>query len=100
MTAQRPNKPRTLLILSVLTLLSLFSIGVSLAADGFAIPWWTVDGGGGQSAGGSYALTGTLGQTDAGISSAGSYELSGGFWEAGWKVVQIQVGTYLPLIVR
>lgn len=51
-----------------------------LAAGQYSLSWRTVDGGGGQSIGGSYALTGTAGQPDAQVSSGGSYALSGGFW--------------------
>jgi hypothetical protein len=48
----------------------------------FAIVKFTVDGGGGKSSGGTYTLTGTIGQPDAGVQdSTGSiYSLSGGFW--------------------
>lgn len=85
MIVERPNNTRTLLILCALTLLCLFSVGGVLAADEFAIPWWTVDSGGVQSVGGSFVITGTLGQPDAGISAAGSYTLVGSFWGAFWK---------------
>ena len=50
------------------------------SASGFAIPWWTVDGGGGVSEGGDYSLSSTLGQPDAGSMSGGGYTLAGGFW--------------------
>jgi len=40
----------------------------------------TIDGGGGTSTGGSYELSGTIGQPDAGQMSGGSYALTGGFW--------------------
>ena len=40
----------------------------------------TIDGGGGQSSGGQYILTGTIGQPDAGYSYGGDYEVLGGFW--------------------
>lgn len=46
----------------------------------FAIDWWTVDGGGGTSTGGVYAVTGTIGQPDAGTLSGGPFTLTGGFW--------------------
>jgi hypothetical protein len=49
----------------------------------YAIPWWTVDGGGGNSAGGTLGLSGTIGQPDAGLMSGGSLTLSGGFWAGG-----------------
>lgn len=50
-----------------------------LAAGAFAVNWWSIDGGGGASNGGSYALRGTIGQTDAVVASGGSYVLYGGF---------------------
>jgi hypothetical protein len=57
--------------------------GRTLAAvlgAGFDLSWWTVDGGGGRSAGGGYHLEGTLGQPDAGQASGGGHALVGGFW--------------------
>src|SRR5438093_13185504 len=61
--------------------------GVTLAAvaasgQNFAINWFTIDGGGGDSAGGQYVLHGTIGQPDAGAMSGGGYFLAGGFWGA------------------
>ncbi|GJQ30511.1 MAG: hypothetical protein HBSAPP03_23950 [Phycisphaerae bacterium] len=44
------------------------------------IDWYTIDGGGGTSAGGAFTLSGTIGQPDAGVMSGGSFTLSGGFW--------------------
>jgi hypothetical protein len=41
---------------------------------------WTIDGGGGASSGGAYALGGTVGQLDAGILTGHTYTLVGGFW--------------------
>lgn len=65
------------LLLLALALVS----GTSLAdADGFGIPWHTVDAGGGASRGGPYTLRRTAGQHDAGRPLAGGgYTLSGGF---------------------
>jgi hypothetical protein len=58
--------------------------GVRAAPDAptstYAIPWWTVDNGGGTSQGGVYILNGTIGQPDAGSLSGGIYTLKGGFW--------------------
>jgi hypothetical protein len=53
------------------------------AAGGYALDWWTSDGGGGASQGGGYALSGTLGQPDAGQAAGGGYTLGGGFWRGG-----------------
>lgn len=53
------------------------------AAQPFAIDWYTIDGGGGTSSGGSFTLSGTIGQPDAGPTmSGGSFTLTGGFWAA------------------
>lgn len=46
----------------------------------YSIDWCDVSGGGSASSGGVYALTGTIGQPDAGTLSGGSYTLQGGFW--------------------
>ena len=70
----------------------------ALAVGGENISRWAVAGGGGQSAGGSYALNGTLGQTEAGPNmSGGDYTLSGGFWGGVASTVPY---IYLPLIQR
>jgi len=51
-------------------------------AQSYSIGWFTLDGGGGPSAGGSFSLNGTIGQPDAGTMSGGNYSLAGGFWGA------------------
>lgn len=53
----------------------------------YEIPWYTIDAGGGTSSGGSYSLTGTIGQADTGISSAESYVISSGFWPGNFGCV-------------
>jgi len=55
----------------------------SIASSQYEISRYTIDGGGGQSSGGQYVLTGTIGQPDADWSTAGDYELLGGFWPGG-----------------
>lgn len=60
--------------------LALALLAPTLRSADFTIDWWTVDGGGGTSTNGAYALTGTIGQPDAGRMSGGSYSLTGGFW--------------------
>jgi hypothetical protein len=47
------------------------------------LDWSSIDGGGGQSSGGPYSLTGTVGQPDAAYSAGGEYEVLGGFWPGG-----------------
>ena len=47
----------------------------------YTIDWHTIDGGGGTSTGGVYAVSGTIGQPDAGgPMTNGTYSLTGGFW--------------------
>ena len=56
-----------------------------------------LDGGGGASSGGSYTLTGTAGQPDAGRLSGGTYTIGGGFWASlGGALQQL----FLPLVRR
>lgn len=49
-------------------------------AQTFSIPSYSIDGGGGTSTGGSFALHGSIGQPDAGPMNGGAYTLQGGFW--------------------
>jgi hypothetical protein len=50
-------------------------------AQSYTIDWYKVAGGGGTSTGGVYAVSGTIGQPDAGGPMAGgNYSLTGGFW--------------------
>jgi len=51
-----------------------------LRAQNFTLDWFTVDGGGGTSAGGAYSVSGTLGQPDAGAMTGGNFAIAGGFW--------------------
>lgn len=72
-----------------LVLLSALAIPLSLAAQQYSITWYTIDGGGGTSSGGSYTLSGTIGQPDAGTLTGGSYVLEGGFWGGAFAVQQV-----------
>jgi hypothetical protein len=50
-------------------------------AQSYSIDWYKVAGGGGTSTGGTYQVSGTIGQPDAGAPmTGGSYSLTGGFW--------------------
>jgi len=46
----------------------------------YDLSWWSVDGGGGSSSGGAFAVTGSLGQTDAGSATGCGTALAGGVW--------------------
>jgi hypothetical protein len=56
--------------------------GTTLFADTFDLSWYTIDGGGGmRTTGGTFALSGTIGQPDAsGALTGGTFRLTGGFW--------------------
>ena len=60
----------------------LLALGASVAqGQTFTIDWLTFDGGGGSSSAGIYAVSGTIGQPDAGpCMNGGNYSLAGGFW--------------------
>ena len=52
-------------------------------ADDYAVEWFTIDAGGGDSSGAGYAIQGTLAQPDAEPlhpAAGGVFELTGGFW--------------------
>ncbi len=61
-------------------LLSLL-LPVWASAQNYSINWHKIAGGGGTSTGGVYAVSGTIGQHDAGgPMTGGNYSLTGGFW--------------------
>lgn len=92
---------RTLLVaFTILATLVVVSLA-SAQSDQWDLPWFTIDGGGtASSTGGSFALSGTIGQPDTGSLSGGAYTLKGGFWgvRAGWGAPASAV--YLPLIQK
>ena len=50
-------------------------------AQSYNIDWYKVAGGGGTVTGGTYSVSGTIGQPDAsGAMTGGKYSLTGGFW--------------------
>ncbi|MGH8022188.1 MAG: hypothetical protein ACRED1_01300, partial [Limisphaerales bacterium] len=50
-------------------------------AQQYTIDWYKVASGGGTSTGGTYTVSGTIGQHDAGgPMTGGAYSLTGGFW--------------------
>jgi hypothetical protein len=58
----------------------LLALAVPALAQSYSVDWFTVDGGGGVSSGGTYTVSGTIGQPDAGRLSGGCYTVEGGFW--------------------
>ena len=53
----------------------------SAFAQSYTIDWYKIAGGGGTSTGGTYTVSGTIGQPDAsGAMTGGNYSVTGGFW--------------------
>jgi hypothetical protein len=79
-----------------IALLLLGAVALALGTS-YGLSWWTVDGGGGTSHGEGFAVSGTTGQPDAGLSMSGKgYALSGGFWQGGKAKQRV----FLPLVLR
>ncbi|MDJ0654434.1 MAG: hypothetical protein QNJ40_09795 [Xanthomonadales bacterium] len=76
--------PGTALVALLLLLWCLSPLAQS-SGGSFEITSSTLDAGGGRSEGGSFAVTGTIGQADASLQSAsgGTFQLTGGFWAEG-----------------
>ena len=91
---------RKLIIFTLAGLLALILVSVVLAApQAFDLSWWTVDGGGGSSEGGDYALSGSIGQPDTSpLMSGGDFTIVGGYWGGGALLAQNQL--YLPIVTR
>jgi hypothetical protein len=58
----------------------IFGAAVEMRAQSYSIDWYKIAGGGGTSSNGTYVVSGTIGQADAGSMSGGNYSLTGGFW--------------------
>src|SRR5258706_10473780 len=58
------------------------SVAYAQIGGPYDLRWNTIDGGGGTSTGGVYAVSGTIGQPDVGTMGGGNYTLIGGFWGA------------------
>jgi hypothetical protein len=62
-------------------LLTFLALTISARAQSYSIDWYKISGGGGTSTNGQFAVTGTIGQPDAGGPlTGGGYSLTGGFW--------------------
>ncbi|HEV2692522.1 MAG TPA: hypothetical protein VG347_06455 [Verrucomicrobiae bacterium] len=67
--------------MKILLLLFTLLLPVAGFAQSYSVDWFKVAGGGGTSAGGTYTVSGTIGQPDAGgAMSGGNYSVTGGFW--------------------
>ncbi len=95
--------PKRYLLIPIGLLLLLFAMlipaqmraGAAPAYSDYAIDWWTIDGGGADSAGEGYLLSGAIGQPDASTTLQGDgYRLEGGFWAGAVPSSRI----YMPLV--
>jgi len=68
-------------LLLVFGALALLAFSIPVQAQQYSIDWYKVAGGGGTSTGGTFQVSGTIGQPDAsGAMTGGNYWLTGGFW--------------------
>jgi hypothetical protein len=104
------KKIRGVLGLVTLLLVACLLLAGIIQAQGpeqtYDLSLWTVDGGGGNSGGTGYALSGTAGQPDPGPTLRGGdgppgrlYCLEGGFWGGGMSGVSWYY-IHLPLVLR
>ncbi len=94
----KAHRLRSALIL--LLILALPTVALAQSGGGFDLSWNTVDGGGSTFlTGGSYTLSGTVGQPDAGAMSGGAFSLQGGFWAGATAPISLFY-LYLPILVR
>ena len=65
----------------VLLWLAMLFAPFAVQAQSYSIDWYKTAGGGGTSTGGTYQVSGTIGQPDAGgPMTGGNFSLTGGFW--------------------
>ena len=66
--------------MKILMLIGASCLSTRVLAQQYSIDWYTIDGGGGTSTNGQFAIAGTIGQPDAGQLTGGNYTIEGGFW--------------------
>lgn len=97
-------KQTAALILSNLVLFLAVSSAVAQRDGLYEVSWFTADGGGGQSQEGDYAISGTIGQPEAGpVMIGGQFTLQGGFWLPTNTITAPPAKrskVYLPLVLR
>jgi hypothetical protein len=70
------------MLFKILPAIAALLLPAAASAQSYSIKWYKVSGGGGMnSTGGVYSVSGTIGQHDAGgPMTGGSYSVTGGFW--------------------
>ena len=91
---------KTLYLLIGIGLLIVASLVFAQAGD-ISVPWHRIAGGGGTSRDGAqFALSGTIGQPEAGVLMEGStFKLSGGYW-GGAAAEATTTELYLPMLLQ
>ena len=64
-------------------------VTVFVASSAPDSPSHSIASGGGTSSGGSFVISGTIGQADAGLSAGGAFAVEGGFWGGAYAVQSI-----------
>ncbi len=90
---------RKIALAVVVGLLVVGTAALAQAGGSFDLAWHKVSGGGGKSSGGTYELSGTAGQADAGALGGGGFSVAGGFW-GGTTAAAVQYRFYLPLVLK
>ena len=73
-------------LLSAAATMAVITAGYAMSGGepDYDLSWSTIDGGGGTSTGGTFSLSGTIGQPDAGAAmTGGTFTVVGGFWSGG-----------------
>jgi len=86
--------------LLAIALLLLVASVAHAESTGYALHWWTVDGGGGHASSSKYSLNASIGQPDAGRLTSDGYTVLGGFWGGRSQADDPTLNVYLPLTVR
>jgi len=99
----KPNRFRVAIILTLAMLLLMTAMVLAQSGGDFSLSQWTINNGGGESSGGSFAVSATLGQPDAGVlMSGGQFGLQGGFGlpeNPGSTQPPADHDVYLPMVV-
>ena len=94
---------RVAIILTLAMLLLMTAMVLAQSRGDFSLSQWTINNGSGTSNGGSFAVSATLGQPDAGaLMSGGQFGLKGGFAppeEPGVTLPPTDHDVYLPMVL-
>ena len=78
MTPRRKTLSGILLVCALVCATGL--AGAQSSGGSFSLRAHSIDGGGQRSSGGAFAVTGSIGQPDAGVHAGGTVRLTGGLW--------------------